>query len=88
MLKLSFIVDKHHLASKLWTAQFVERKNPAKEWASLKRQLKKRFEAYPAWLYFEPGQVLYGLNWAHFGICVQMRSCGCGLKEVSIFERA
>jgi hypothetical protein len=62
MLKLEFKVDKYHLAYKYILKYFNNSEAPS-EWIELKRNLTEEYEAYPAFLFFEPTQVGHGLLW-------------------------
>lgn len=63
MLKLEFVVDKHHLAYKYVLKYFAGGNNVPEEWQELKNILASKYEHYAAFLFFEPADAGHGLSW-------------------------
>lgn len=67
MLKLEFKIDKYHLAYKYVLKYFGNPDAPS-EWLELKKNLSEKYEAYPAFLFFEPADIGHGLLWFNYGL--------------------
>jgi hypothetical protein len=85
MLKVTFVIDPHHLAYNLILRYFddTQRNN---EWNKLKKELTERFGDTAGFLFFQPQQAGYGLNWVGFPANDRKNLIRDELTVIKIFE--